>query len=139
MSKFGDAFAAARKAGKAEFTFNGKKYHTKTKEEMADKGPTKPKSRPDRAPKDATRPVARTEKAGPKTRAKVKADAPASQGPTSRPKRTSMGNGSPTARTRPVVRKVDTDLDGNKVRKGFRGWLDGFKRSAKPKRILDRG
>jgi hypothetical protein len=38
MSKFGDAFAAARKAGKEEFTFNGKKYHTRTKdEEMAAK------------------------------------------------------------------------------------------------------
>jgi cell pole-organizing protein PopZ len=33
MSKFGDAFAAARKAGKKEFTFNGKKYHTRTKED----------------------------------------------------------------------------------------------------------
>lgn len=39
MVKFGDAFAAARKAGKKEFTWKGKKYHTKTKEEMA-KAPT---------------------------------------------------------------------------------------------------
>lgn len=30
---FGDAFAAARKAGKKEFTWKGKKYHTRTKEE----------------------------------------------------------------------------------------------------------
>lgn len=29
MSKFGDAFAAARKAGKSEFPFNGKIYNTK--------------------------------------------------------------------------------------------------------------
>ena len=30
---FGQAFAAARKAGKKEFTYKGKKYHTRTKEE----------------------------------------------------------------------------------------------------------
>lgn len=34
---FGSAFAAARKDGKAEFTFNGKKYHTRTKEEESKK------------------------------------------------------------------------------------------------------
>ena len=33
-SAFGSAFAAARKAGEKEFTFNGKRYHTKTKEEV---------------------------------------------------------------------------------------------------------
>lgn len=35
MTSFGDAFKAARKAGKTVFSFNGKKYHTKTKDEMA--------------------------------------------------------------------------------------------------------
>ena len=30
---FGDAFNAARSAGKKEFTYKGKKYHTRTKEE----------------------------------------------------------------------------------------------------------
>lgn len=35
MSAFGDAFQAARSAGKKTFSFNGKLYHTKTKEEMA--------------------------------------------------------------------------------------------------------
>lgn len=34
MTAFGDAFKAARSAGKTVFTWNGKKYHTKTKEEM---------------------------------------------------------------------------------------------------------
>jgi hypothetical protein len=34
-SSFGAAFAAARKAGKKEFTWNGKRYHTRTKEEDA--------------------------------------------------------------------------------------------------------
>lgn len=33
MATFGKAFAAARKAGEKEFTFNGKKFHTRTKEE----------------------------------------------------------------------------------------------------------
>lgn len=39
MSKFGDAFAAARKAGKSDFPFNGKSYNTK----MASDTPTPPK------------------------------------------------------------------------------------------------
>lgn len=43
MSKFGNAFAAARKAGKKSFKFNGKSYNTKTKEEAA---PPVPKDRP---------------------------------------------------------------------------------------------
>ena len=34
-SAFGKAFAAARKAGDAEFTFNGKKYNTRMKGESA--------------------------------------------------------------------------------------------------------
>lgn len=33
MSKLGDAFSAARKAGKKESTFNGKRYSTRTREE----------------------------------------------------------------------------------------------------------
>jgi hypothetical protein len=33
MSKFGEAFKKARKAGKKTFSFNGKSYTTKTKEE----------------------------------------------------------------------------------------------------------
>jgi len=31
---FDDAFADARKSGKKSFTWKGKKYHTKTKEEI---------------------------------------------------------------------------------------------------------
>ncbi len=56
MSKFGDAFAAARKAGKKEFTWNGKRYNTKLKEETTS---LKPKARPDRSGKpkvDSTAP-----------------------------------------------------------------------------------
>lgn len=48
-SEFGQAFSAARKAGKKEFTWRGKTYHTKTKEEMAGggtKSSTGPKARP---------------------------------------------------------------------------------------------
>ncbi|MBZ5882541.1 hypothetical protein, partial [Escherichia coli] len=35
MTNFGDAFKAARKAGKTTFKFGGKSYHTKTKDEMS--------------------------------------------------------------------------------------------------------
>ncbi len=41
MSKFGDAFASARKAGKKTFMHNGKSYTTKTKEEAAPPKPVK--------------------------------------------------------------------------------------------------
>jgi len=49
-SAFEKAFAAARKAGKKQFSFGGKQYHTRTKEEEAGKssGPMKPKPRPNR-------------------------------------------------------------------------------------------
>jgi len=51
MSAFGTAFAAARKAGKKEFTWNGKQYHTKTKEEMSKPvASTGPKARPKASP-----------------------------------------------------------------------------------------
>lgn len=36
MSKFGDAFAAARKGGKSEFSFNGKSYNTRMKQNLPD-------------------------------------------------------------------------------------------------------
>ena len=34
MAKFKEAFAAARKSGKKTFTWNGKKYNTKTKDDV---------------------------------------------------------------------------------------------------------
>lgn len=43
MASFSKAFAAARKAGKKTFSWNGKSYTTKTKEESA---PPVPKDRP---------------------------------------------------------------------------------------------
>ena len=47
---FGEAFKAARKAGKKEFTYKGKRYHTRTAdEEKAAKA--KPKPKPKAAPK----------------------------------------------------------------------------------------
>ena len=39
---FKEAFAAARKAGKKTFRWNGKTYHTKTKEEVAREKGTPP-------------------------------------------------------------------------------------------------
>lgn len=44
-SKFGKAFAAARKSGKKEFSFGGKSYNTKVKEDGPANVPT-PKARP---------------------------------------------------------------------------------------------
>ena len=44
---FGQAFAAARKAGKKEFMYNGKPYHTRTKEEEAARAkPASAKAKP---------------------------------------------------------------------------------------------
>lgn len=48
MATFGDAFKSARSAGKTTFKWQGKSYHTKTKEEMAKtkKSVPTPTSRP---------------------------------------------------------------------------------------------
>lgn len=55
-SKFGSAFAAARKAGKKEFTYGGKKYNTRTKEDgKAKKETPKPTPRPSRPTDTDTR------------------------------------------------------------------------------------
>lgn len=70
MVKFGEAFAAARKAGKKEFTHNGKKYHTRTKEEEGKKAPKVPARRPDtkKAPKvPARRPDTKKPATNPKS------------------------------------------------------------------------
>lgn len=40
LSKFGAAFAAARKAGKKEFTFGGKRFNTKMAADTPKKAPT---------------------------------------------------------------------------------------------------
>lgn len=48
MTSFEKAFAAARKAGKKEFTWNGKRYHTRLKSETKKKSPPTPSPRPDR-------------------------------------------------------------------------------------------
>lgn len=51
MASFKEAFAAARKAGKKEFSWNGKSYNTKVKEEVGS-APSKskaPQARPDRS------------------------------------------------------------------------------------------
>ena len=62
MSAFGDAFKAARAAGKKTFTFNGKSYHTRTKEEEAK---AKPKS--DSAKNDSSKPKSDAAKPMPKS------------------------------------------------------------------------
>lgn len=56
-SEFGNAFAEARKAGKGEFEWKGKKYHTRTKEEEAGR---KSKPAAKAAPSPAMKPKAPT-------------------------------------------------------------------------------
>lgn len=60
MPSFKEAFASARKAGKKEFTWNGKRYHTRLKEETkksssAPKTSPRPKARPKASPSRADR------------------------------------------------------------------------------------
>lgn len=45
MSKFGDAFAAARKSGKKEFTFGGERYNTRMSDEKSAKPAVKPSAK----------------------------------------------------------------------------------------------
>lgn len=61
MPSFKEAFAAARKSGKKEFSWNGKKYNTKLKEETGVGKSVKPKARPVAAEKSVA-PGAATKK-----------------------------------------------------------------------------
>jgi len=57
-SAFEKAFAAARKAGKKEFSYNGKKYNTKLKEEVGVGKSVMPKKKPGSKPMvDSTAPA----------------------------------------------------------------------------------
>ncbi|SCW77084.1 hypothetical protein SAMN02927900_04764 [Rhizobium mongolense subsp. loessense] len=64
MPSFGDAFKAARAAGKTTFKFGGKSYHTKTKDEMA------------KTKKAVPTPTPRPEKQGPNKPAAAASSAP---------------------------------------------------------------
>lgn len=90
MVTFNSAFASARKAGKKEFTWNGKKYNTKVRSDSAPTSSARPNSRPARSnstsgrattnarpaarPAQATspRPTTRDSAAGPSTRPKAR-------------------------------------------------------------------
>ena len=58
---FGDAFKRARAAGETEFTWNGGKYHTKTKEEVGGRSET---VRPTAKPSAAARATAEAKRSG---------------------------------------------------------------------------
>lgn len=70
MTNFEKAFAEARKAGKKEFTWNGKRFNTKLKEDVAKSNATvRPKAKPaghgmpkvdSEVPKPAMQPKAKT-------------------------------------------------------------------------------
>lgn len=64
MSSFSKAFAAARKAGKKEFTWNGKRYNTKLKSETNRKSPPTPTPRP--KPKKTPTPTPRPDRSAKK-------------------------------------------------------------------------
>ena len=70
MSDFSRAFAAARKAGKKTFKWNGKSYHTRTKEDEDKAKAAKKKGDGVKASKRP--PSSKSDDSGPKTRAKVK-------------------------------------------------------------------
>ena len=74
MSKFGDAFAAARKAGKKEFTWKGKQYNTEMKETV------RPKARGMQAKAKSTGPMPRPKNISPKPRPKAAPEKKASKG-----------------------------------------------------------
>ena len=113
LSKFGTAFAAARKAGKSTFDFNGKKYTT----EMA-----KPTAKP------ASKPMSTADKASMAT--KMLGDAPAGTSQYAKQKLRDLASGLQTQATNearmkaygprsageakrvPVTRKSNTEVAG---------------------------
>lgn len=134
MSKFKEAFRAARKSGAKVFTFNGKSYNTKLKEEggssktksvpvpqskPSGKTPT-PKARPKDGPEARSRPArspksAKTSNTGPSTRPKREAKSTKTKAP-------AVGiakAGSPMAR---YAAKVKTQKANTRARGGGGGF-----------------
>jgi hypothetical protein len=79
MASFKDAFASARKAGKKVFTWEGKSYNTKLKEEVGAVGPKprpkaemRPKARPKAEPAKAPAPAPKKETMRDRIKAKRK-------------------------------------------------------------------
>lgn len=74
MASFKASFAAARKAGKKEFTWNGKRYNTKLKEDSAPKPKARPSNKPTTSgstksnPKSVAKPTQRSKSPRPKSR-----------------------------------------------------------------------
>lgn len=101
MSAFGDAFKAARSAGKSTFTYNGKSYTTQTKEE-AQKASSAPASsrRPRARPSEGASPSGPTSRRRRSNRSRSEASTTAaapSRGSRGRTQRTSPSNASAPA------------------------------------------
>lgn len=130
MSAFGDAFKAARSAGKSTFTYNGKSYTTQTKEE-AQKASSAPASsrRPRARPSEGASPSGPTSRRRrsnrPRSEASTTAAAP-SRGSRGRTQRTSPSNASaPASRgsrgRRTTTRAAETGAPSTSMRPRARG------------------
>jgi len=116
MASFKEAFRAARNAGKATFTWNGKKYTTELAgESSSSEGTTRPRRRPASAPTPASSPR-----------------------PKARPSRASSGNGeargrnaSPPARSKSNYATGGDSLLNRALAAVRRGGTSGDVRTAK--------
>lgn len=106
MASFGDAFKAARSAGKTTFKWQGKSYHTKTKDEMAK---TK-KAIPTPTPRAA-------QNSGPRSSSVDSENAKPKPGSTLPPKSSSV---SAENASRPVAQSDAPKSQGSGFRRGLR-------------------
>lgn len=99
---FGKAFAAARKAGKKVFTYNGKKYNTKLAADTPEKGPI-PESRPD-SDKKVVKPVSEKSKPVSPVKEKSKVVKPAKATPEKpKAKRPAKASSGPPKTSKPAA------------------------------------
>lgn len=127
MSKFGQAFRAARDSGKKTFMWNGNSYNTKYKEEVSG---SKPKPAEKAADKPALKPTAKTEdKPAPKTAEKTPASKP----------RVGIQNTAPAlSRARDAITGAVSSV-GNAINKGVAAADAPYKAQAKAKAKADQG
>jgi hypothetical protein len=109
---FKQAFASARKGGEKTFEWNGKKYHTRTKE---DEAKAKPKAAaPKEDPKPKVDAVSRHREVKRGLDA-LKAGAPATRGPISK---AYSGDGMPSAPAMPKGRMASGPITDEEYKKG---------------------
>lgn len=124
---FKEAFAAARKAGKTTFVWNGGSYNTKTKEETA--GASRPKTRSGSTnPTSSPRPNTRSKQAARPATAATKASDNSSSTSTTSSRSTGSSRSSSSTSSEPTMAQKRAMIEADTGRRASRGMSPGARR-----------